>query len=185
MAVKGSQECSRKTRQYLSTLVLYTTRFQFAIIPLYNNNPSSSSYISPYPNGIPICTPFLSISRAEKNLPLPTQMYFHSSDGVLLQLRFISISIISKMSINHHYLMLKEWHPANKANLTKRYQLEQEVYTSSKLSYVQEKDRKRREIAARHELEKRRERYLFDKVFERILLFYFLDDRDEGWKVNN
>ena len=23
--------------------------------------------------------------------------------------------------------MLKEWHPANKANLTKRYQLEQEV----------------------------------------------------------
>ena len=31
------------------------------------------------------------------------------------------------MSINHHYLMLKEWHPANKANLTKRYQLEQEV----------------------------------------------------------
>lgn len=81
--------------------------------------------------------------------------------------------------------MLKEWHPANKANLTKRYQLEQEVYTSSKLSYVQEKDRKRREIAARHELEKRRERYLFDKVFERILLFYFLDDRDEGWKVNN
>ena len=74
--------------------------------------------------------------QEQKNLPLPIQMYFHSSDVILLQLRFISISIISKMSINHHYLMLKEWHPANKANLTKRYQLEQEVSTSSKLSYV-------------------------------------------------
>ena len=31
------------------------------------------------------------------------------------------------MSINHHYLMLKQWHPANKANLTKKYEKEQEV----------------------------------------------------------
>lgn len=34
---------------------------------------------------------------------------------------------VSTMSINHHYLMLKQWHPANKANLTKKYEKEQEV----------------------------------------------------------
>ena len=57
--------------------------------------------------------------------------------------------------MNHHYLMLKKWHPSNRANLTKRYQLEQE-----------EKDRKRRESAACLELEKRREKFLFDKMVE-------------------
>ena len=31
------------------------------------------------------------------------------------------------MSINHHYLMLKKWHPANKANRTVRYEKELEV----------------------------------------------------------
>ena len=31
------------------------------------------------------------------------------------------------MSINHHYLMLKKWHPANKANRTVRYEKALEV----------------------------------------------------------
>lgn len=35
------------------------------------------------------------------------------------------------MSLNHHYLMLKKWHPANRANLTIKYKKEQEVSHSA------------------------------------------------------
>ena len=31
------------------------------------------------------------------------------------------------MSLNHHYLMLKKWHPANRANQTILYEKEQAV----------------------------------------------------------
>ena len=75
------------------------------------------------------------------------------------------------MSINHHYLMLKQWHPANKANLTKKYEKEQEV--------------RKREAAAKVELEKRRERYLFDKVVDRIqIIEQMVEMRDHGKELN-
>ncbi|KAK8807275.1 hypothetical protein WA158_004034 [Blastocystis sp. Blastoise] len=57
--------------------------------------------------------------------------------------------------MNHHYLMLKKWHPTNKVNRMKLFVAEQEEQAKTK-----------REKMARDELIKREEKYQFEKMIQ-------------------